>query len=386
MNRTTSATLLLSGLLAAACQPGKAPEQALAATPDSARAVPTAAETTLPVATETLKPAIVTEAVTYDSDDPAIWINPADHSKSILIGTDKDENGGLYAFDLNGKILKGKTVSGLKRPNNVDIAYGLSLNGKPTDIAVVTERITHKLRIFSLPDLKPVDNGGIEVFQNETANGTRDLMGIALYTQPETNKVYAIVGRKTGPTEGGYLWQYELKDNGKGIVTGTCVRKFGKYSGLKEIESIAVDNELGYIYYSDEGSGVRKYYADPARGNEELAWFARTGFSQDHEGISIYKINDGTGYILVSDQGANRFHIFTREGTPGNPHEHKLVKIVNVSTMESDGSDVTNVALNDQFKAGLFVAMSTDKTFQFYRWEDIAGKDLLIAPNGNPVK
>ncbi len=75
MNRTASATLLLSGLLAAACQHGKAPEQALAATPDSTHAVPTA----LP--TETLKPLIVTEPVTYDTDDPAIWIDPADHSK-----------------------------------------------------------------------------------------------------------------------------------------------------------------------------------------------------------------------------------------------------------------------------------------------------------------
>jgi 3-phytase len=30
----------------------------------------------------------------------------------------------------------------------------------------------------------------------------------------------------------------------------------------------------------------------------------------------------------------------------------------------------------------LFVAMSTDKTFQIYRWEDLAGKELFLAPNG----
>lgn len=378
MNRIVFSAFVLT--VTAACQPGKTSEPQQAAG-DTALAV----AASLPAA-PAIKPVIVTEPVVYDTDDPAIWINPTDPSKSMLIGTDKDAQGGLYAYDLTGKILKDKTVSGLKRPNNVDIAYGMKLQGKSVDIAVVTERITHKLRIFSLPDLKPVDRGGIEVFETEMAEGTRDLMGIALYKQPETGKMYAIAGRKTGPTEGSYLWQYELQDDGHGFVKGTCVRKFGKYSGQKEIESIAVDSELGYVYYSDEGSGVRKYYADPARGNAELAWFARTGFSQDHEGISIYKINDGTGYILVSDQQANRFHIFTREGTPGNPHDHKLVKIVNVSTQESDGSDVTNVALNDQFKAGLFVAMSTDKTFQFYRWEDIAGKDLVIAPNGNPIK
>ena len=90
-------------------------------------------------------------------------------------------------------------------------------------------------------------------------------MGIALYTDPKGN-IYAITGRKTGPKGGTYLWQYLLSDSGKGFVEAKLVRKFGNYSGKKEIESIAVDNENGYVYYSDEQFGVRKYYADPAKG------------------------------------------------------------------------------------------------------------------------
>lgn len=334
-----------------------------------------------------VKPAVVTEAVQFDSDDPAIWINPADTAASLIVGTDKDENGALYVFDLNGKILPDKTVKGLKRPNNVDIEYGLLLNHQPVDIAVATERITHRLRVFSLPDMKPIDNGGIEVFEGETGNGYRDLMGISLYKNPSDKRIYAIVGRKSGPTEGSYLWQYELQDNGHGQVKASLVRKFGKYSGNKEIESIAVDDELGYIYYSDEGVGVHKYYADAARGNEELALFATTHFAADHEGISIYKVNDGTGYILVSDQGANFFNVYPREGTTKGPHDHPLIKSIATSTQQSDGSDVTSISFPGKFKSGLFVGMSTDKTFQLYRWEDMAGKDLVIAPNGvRPVK
>jgi 3-phytase len=334
--------------------------------------------------TTAVKPVVVTEAVQFDTDDPAIWINVADTAKSLIVGTDKDENGGLYVFDLNGKILPEKTVKGLKRPNNVDIEYGLMLNNHPTDIAVATERMTHRLRIFSLPDMKPVDNGGVEVFEGETATGFRDLMGISLYKNPADKKIYAIVGRKTGPTEGSYLWQYLLEDNGKGQVKATLARKFGKYSGKKEIESIAVDDELGYVYYSDEGVGVHKYYADPAKGNDELALFATTHFAEDHEGISIYKINNGTGYILVSDQGGNHFNVYPREGTAKGPNDHPLIKIIPTSTQESDGSDVTSVSLPGKFKSGLFVGMSTDKTFQLYRWEDMAGKDLAVAPNGIP--
>lgn len=328
------------------------------------------------VATDTIKPIFVTDAVRYDSDDPAIWINKADPSKSLVIATDKDADGALFVYDLAGKIVKDKVVPNLKRPNNVDVAYGLILNGKPIDIAVTTERMTHKLRIFSLPDMKPIDQGGLDMFAGETAPDFRDLMGIALYTSSK-GQIYAIVGRKNGPKDG-YLWQYLLEDNGSGAIKATFVRKFGSFSGKKEIEAIAVDNELGYIYYSDEQVGVKQYYADPAKGNEQLALFATEGFKEDHEGISIYKLTDSTGYILVSDQGANRFQIFSREGTKTNPFEHKYLKTVPVMATQSDGSEVVSVKLNDTFKHGLFVAMSDDKTFHYYRWEDIAGTDLKM--------
>ncbi|MDP4687381.1 MAG: phytase [Salibacteraceae bacterium] len=322
-----------------------------------------------------IKPLFVSDTVLHDTDDPAIWINPIDASQSLIIGTDKDKDGALYVFNLEGKTIDSLVVRGLQRPNNVDIAYGILLGDTLRDIALVTERMTHKLRVFTLPDLLPVDNGGIEMFKGETADDFRDLMGIAAYKKPETDSIYAIVGRKSGPTDGSYLWQYLLNGD-SGFVTATLVRKFGAFSGKKEIESIAVDNELGYIYYSDEQVGVRKYYADPEKGNVELALFATTGFAEDNEGISIYKSSKNTGYILVSDQGANRFQIFSREGETNNPHSHSLIKIVDVSTMESDGSDVTNIPLNKHFPQGLFVAMSTNKTFHYYSWKDIMANDL----------
>ncbi|MFA7227720.1 MAG: phytase, partial [Melioribacteraceae bacterium] len=48
-----------------------------------------------------IKPVVVTDSVKYDTDDPAIWINPSDPSKSLILGTDKDSDGALYVFDLN---------------------------------------------------------------------------------------------------------------------------------------------------------------------------------------------------------------------------------------------------------------------------------------------
>ncbi|MDJ1499669.1 phytase [Xanthocytophaga agilis] len=326
-----------------------------------------------------IQPVYTTDTTLYDTDDPAIWINPANASESLVLGTDKNENGALYVYNLKGKIIADKVVKGLKRPNNVDIEYGVMIGGKLTDIAVVTERLTHKLRVYSLPSMQTVDGGGLPVFEGEPAdNEFRDLMGISLYKNPANGKIYAIVGRKTGPSKE-YLWQYLLEDNGKGQLKATLVRKFGTYSGAKEIESIAVDDALGYVYYSDETVGVRKYYADPDKGNDELALFATTGFSGDHEGISIYAVDDKTGYILVSDQQADKFHIFTREGSSKNPHRHQLLKVVKVASHESDGSDITALPLGPDFPHGLFIAMSDNRTFGLYSWDSIAGKDLKKA-------
>jgi len=279
----------------------------------------------------------------------------------LVIGTDKDSSGALYAFNLNGKVEK--IHGGLARPNNVDIIYDFPFKGKYIDIAVVTERMKNRIRILKLPDLELIDSGDLIVFDGDE---NRAPMGVALYKRKEDNSFFVFVGGKSGPEEG-YIGQYLLKSDEQGKIKIELVRQFGKYSGKKEIEAIAVDEELGYVYYSDEKVGVRKYYANPdlPKANEELALFATQGFVGDHEGISIYKNADGTGYIIVSDQQADQFWIFPREGTPGNPHNHIPLKRIKVSAERSDGNDITSTPLPG-FPNGLWVVMSNNKTFHYY--------------------
>ena len=308
-----------------------------------------------------VQPTVITEQVNFDTDDPAIWINPQDASQSLIIGTDKETEGGLFVYDLNGKIVN--KVPGLKRPNNVDVEYGFNFQGKKIDIAVTTERQQNKIRIYEVPSMEEI--GAISVFEGET---DRDPMGISIYKNPHTEEIFAIVGRKFGPA-GTYLWQYKLSEN-NGKVTGEVVRKFGNFSGKKEIESIAVDDELGFIYYSDEGFGVRKYYADPAKGNQELVLFGQKDFKEDVEGISIYDTGNGKGYILISNQQANTFNVYRREGDNGNTNQHYRIAEIPVSTKESDGSEVVNVNLGPKFPNGVFVAMTNGKVFHYYDWRE----------------
>lgn len=377
--RSRSAAVVLALALGACRDAGPPPTPGSTdPAPPNAPPAPSPAAVAAPANAVALVPEVTSAKVVHDTDDPAIWIDSRDRSRSLVIGTDKDADGALYAFGLDGRVIK--RVGGLRRPNNVDVEYGLPVGGKPTDIAVTTERLGDAIRIYRLPSLDAIDGGPIPVFDGESQKAP---MGLALYKRPRDGAVFAMVGRKQGPHEG-YIWQYRLEDDGKGRVRATKVRAFGTWSGKAEIEAIAVDDALGYVYYTDEWTGIRKYHADPdAPGaDRELALFGTEGFQEDREGVSIYAMSDGTGYLLVSDQQANTFQVFPREGIPGNPHSHPRLKVVKVSTVGSDGSDVTSAALGPRFPQGLFVAMTEGGTFHFYAWPQIAGADLVIAADG----
>ncbi len=305
-----------------------------------------------------IKAQLVTEKTPHDTDDPAIWVNKVNVEKSIVFGTDKNESkGGVYAFDLNGKIIKDKTIKNISYPNNVDIEYDFALNDSTfTDIMVFSEREKSKIRLFSVPSMKPIDDGGFKVFQDENDVNLRKPMGVSLFKNPINDKTYVIVSRKDGPKEG-YLYQYELISTTNGIVAN-LVRKFGSFSGNKEIEAIAVDDSAGFIYYSDEGFGIKKYYADPEKGDDELALFGGDYFKRDIEGIAIAKYDD-KGFLIVSNQQANSFNIFDIEST-------KFIKKINLGTIRTDGCDVVTIPLGKDFPNGLFVSMSDERNFHFH--------------------
>ena len=135
---------------------------------------------------------IQTEKVEKDIDDPAIWYNNDDPSRSLIIGTQKDIQGGLIVYNLKGEIDKSKSVYNLSRPNNVDVLNDVSVNGRLIDIAVTTERFKNSLRIFSLPEMTELDAGGLRVFIGEE---NPEPMGVSLWKDEEGN-AHAVVGKK----------------------------------------------------------------------------------------------------------------------------------------------------------------------------------------------
>ena len=182
-------------------------------------------------------------------DDPAIWVHPLHPARSLIIGTMKvaAPAGAIVVFGMDGQIRQ--TISGIDRPNNVDVEYGFVLHGRPVDIAIATERLQRQLRVFRIDpaDGRLVDLGGVPVLADQPGEAGAP-MGIALYRRARDGAIFAIVAPKEGPPEG-YLWQYRLTDHG-GKITATFVRRFGRFSARtvreeNEIEAVVVDDPLG---------------------------------------------------------------------------------------------------------------------------------------------
>ncbi len=334
---------------------------------------PPARESATSPAPQVLLPVGATAQVANDPDDPAVWINATDPSASLIVGTNKvaAPDGALYVFDVAGNVKQ--VIKPLDRPNNVDIEYGLATPSGDIDIVVVTERLKNRLRVYRVDasGLTAIDGGGIPVCAGETGEAAMP-MGVALYRRPTDGAVFAVVAPKTGGTTN-YLWEYRLTANTRtGTVAGTLVRRFGNYSGSGEIEAVVVDDELGYVYYSDEEFGLRKWGADPDQEgiDAELAVFGRDGFKAQREGLAIVKGANGTGFIVVSDQipGATELRVYRREGNSGNPHAHDpVVNVIPTTADSTDGLEIVTTSLGSRFPQGLLLIMnSKERVFNMY--------------------
>jgi 3-phytase len=290
-------------------------------------------------------------------------------------------SGAVVAFGLDGRTRQ--TIAGIDRPNNIDVEYGVVVGGRTMDIAVVTERLQHRLRVFEIEPAEGrlVEHARVPVLAGE-AGERAEPMGIALYVRPSDRALFAIVAPKTGSATG-YLAQYRLADDGRGTLGATLVRRFGAFSDrrdtggeLGEIEAVVVDDELGFVYYADELHGIRKGYADPDHpdADRELAVFGTSGYVADREGLAIYPTGPGTGFVISTDQidGGSVLKFYPREGRAGTPHDHGLPLFeVQTPSDATDGIEAVHATFPG-FPDGLIVMMnSAPRNFLVFDWRDI---------------
>lgn len=307
------------------------------------------------------------------ADDPEVWVHPSERQLSLILGTDK--RGGLLAYNMDGTLHQ--EVPGEFRPNNVDVLYGFSLEGRTVDLAVASAQARRRrgVKVWAItPDRRLTDvteGGSIPVLDGGTP------FGACAYRSPRTGRAYVFVTGGKGEVE-----QYELLAGSGGTVGGRKVRELRLRSLA---EGCAADHDLGFLYLAEETRGVWKFGAEPGAGGEGrlIARVGEHGLTADVEGLTLYYAGNGRGYLIASSQGNNTFKVYERGGENRylltiDPREGRIDDV-----NDTDGIAVTSCPTSREFARGLFIVQDGgnpggNQNFKLYGWEDIAGTRLLV--------
>ncbi len=339
-----------------------------------------------------------------DADDPAIYVNGTDSSKSLVVTSVK--NGGLRIYDLAGNLLQTINPSNPDiRYNNVDLQYGFTLGGQKIDIAVASDRNNDKLAIFKIDPngtrgnylANITDSNAATIFQKSPFTGSysasaRSAYGLAIYRSPVTNDYYVFTSRR----QTGDVAQLKLIAKGNGTIGYELVRNFTipastTVGASPQTEGMVVDQETGFLYIGQEDVGIWKFNAEPNSSStgkliEKVKAEGGKNLTADVEGLTIYYGKNGTGYLLASSQGDNSFAAYTREGNNDFLGRFGVGNNGTIdSVQESDGADVINLPLGANFPFGVFITQdgsndpativdneNISSNFKLVPWENIA--------------
>ena len=301
------------------------------------------------------------------ADDPAIWVHPADPALSLVIATDKKS--GLYVYDADGNLLQTLPDG---RMNNVDLRDGFVSGGNSLTLVAASDRSDDTIALYLLdPATRQLTSAGAHV-----PTGFSHPYGLCMYAAPGGGH-YVFVNE----TGSGRFRQWLIEDGPAGIEA-TLVREFDVGS---QAEGCAADDELGDLYVAEENVGLWRYPADPASGGEREAIDrvgGANGLAADLEGVAIWQGTGGSGFVVVSNQGANNYAVYRR----GADHAFiGLFAIVDNAALgidgvtQTDGLDVTRSSFGPRFPDGLLVVQDGSnqgtigrQNFKFIPWRAVA--------------
>ncbi|MEV8533679.1 phytase [Streptomyces sp. NPDC051211] len=353
-----------------------------------------------------------------NADDPAIWRNPADPGRSLVVATAKE--GGLRVYDLDARQVQSIAAPAAPGPdhapgrfNNVDLLSGLRLSGGRSDVAVVTDRGHDRLRFYRIdgahrqaPLVDVTDPAAAAIFSadQDEVDEQHTAYGLATWRDRTTGRSYALVSRRSTTT----VALLEIKATAAGTIRYDLVRRIDLPSSfalpdgsrwtpcadpgeLPQVEGMVVDPDNGTLYAGQEDVGIWRIPADLTgtpvlidrvreygvpgtydESTEECTPGRDPGYggahlSADVEGLTIYREDDGDGYLMASSQGDDTFALYDREIGDDNEYEGGF-RIVDGrrgtpdGVQECDGAAVLNAPLGSRFPNGLLVVQDGRNT------------------------
>jgi 3-phytase len=328
----------------------------------------------VPAATaRTVEPTVETQPVDEfgdAADDPAIWVHPTDPGKSLVIASQKQR--GIEVYDLAGKRLQ---VLPVGRVNNVDLRQDVLLGGRKRDVVLGSNREQKSLALY---EVDAAARKLVDAVAAPIPAGMHDPYGVCLYHSAKSGKLYAFMNN----SDAGEFRQWEIEAAEGGKLTAKVVREFTVGT---QAEGCVADDETGALYVAEEDIGLWRYGAEPDAGTsrKQLDATGEAGhLKADVEGVAIYHGKNGTGYLIVSNQGADDYAVYRRENDNAFIGHFSIVandKLGIDGASETDGLDVTSSALGKAFPQGLLVVQdgrnitpAERQNFKLVPWERVA--------------
>jgi 3-phytase len=281
------------------------------------------------------------------ADDPAIWIDAADPSRSVIIGTNK--KAGLAIYSLDGAELSFRADG---RMNNVDIRQNVMLGGQSFDVVVASNRTTRTLDVYKF-------DGATRTLAPlmQVATELPDPYGICLYHSAKTGVLHAFMNDSNGT-----LGQWMISSTDGVKVKADFLRSFMVGQKDSQAEGCAADDRRGLLFVAEEDVGLYAYDAEElSKARVVIDTVANGHLTADAEGVAVLYEGDVGGYIIASSQGSNSYNVYDRappfafrgafqikDGTAANGTPIDGVE-------DTDGLDVTSASLGPAFPGGVFV-------------------------------
>lgn len=300
------------------------------------------------------------------ADDPAIWVDRQDASRSVVIATDKKL--GLNVYDLDGKLIH-SVADG--RVNNVDVRDGFVFGGRAITLVAATNRTRKSISLYRYDaqarQLQALPGGDL-------ATGFDDPYGLCMYRSAKSKAYYVFANESAD----GRIRQWKITAQG-GKVAGELVREITVGS---QAEGCAADDELGHLYVAEEDVALWRYSAEPRDGSRRTSidTVENGHLKDDIEGVSIYYGASGTGYVIASNQGEDNYAVYRREGN--NEYLGKVAVVANSEAgidgaSETDGLDIVSAPLGERFPEGMLVVQdgrnlmpAARQNFKYVSWKE----------------
>jgi 3-phytase len=282
------------------------------------------------------------------ADDPAIWVDPANPNRALVIATDK--KAGVHVYDLSGKdiaFIKGGLV------NNVDVAGN----------------------IVAASDRNDGINAHIAVFRLDPATASLTSLGRA---PAGTGEAYGFCLKKTAP--GAPLTAaLIIKDGtvrvGTLAVDGTpSFTTQWEYKIPTQSEGCVFDGDT--LYVGEEDAGIWQLVPNGSTATARLvAPVDNQRLVADVEGLATID-HKGQRYLLASSQGDNAYAVFK---LPSMDYVGRFAVAAGTfgATSETDGIEAVAGNFGPAYPDGIFLAQDGDnapkaQNFKLVRWDQIA--------------